>query len=101
VRKFFIGISICSETNIPNSFTPNGDGENDILYHKGYGINVLEITIYNRWGECVFLETNSFKGWDGKYKNIECPDGSYSVRIIYEDCTAYRQEFIGHVNLLR
>lgn len=90
-----------SELYLPNSFTPNDDGDNDILFHKGYGINVLEITIYNRWGECVFLETNGFKGWNGKYKNIECPDGSYSVRIIYEDCSAYRQEFIGHINLLR
>jgi gliding motility-associated-like protein len=90
-----------SELYIPNTFTPNGDGDNDILYHKGYGINVLEITIYNRWGECIFKETNGWKGWDGKFNELECPDGGYQVIIIYEDCTAYRQEFIGHVNLLR
>ena len=52
---------------LPNVFSPNGDGENDILYVRGKGIEMMTLTIYNRWGNKVF-ETNDMKtGWDGTY----------------------------------
>ena len=52
---------------LPNVFSPNGDGENDVLYVRGKGIEMMTLTIYNRWGNKVF-ETNDMQtGWDGTY----------------------------------
>lgn len=55
--------------DVPSAFTPNGAGENDIVYVKGHGIEELfYFRIYNRWGELIF-ETNDINvGWDGTYK---------------------------------
>jgi gliding motility-associated-like protein len=56
--------------DVANAFSPNGDGQNDIIYVKGYGIEELEFRIYNRWGELVFESNNINVGWDGTYKGI-------------------------------
>ena len=55
--------------DVPSAFTPNGAGENDMIYVKGHGIEELfYFRIYNRWGEVIF-ETNDINvGWDGTYK---------------------------------
>jgi gliding motility-associated-like protein len=56
---------------LPNIFSPNGDGINDILFVRGVGIASFNLTVYSRWGEKVF-ETNDLKiGWDGNYKGKE------------------------------
>jgi gliding motility-associated-like protein len=52
---------------VPNIFSPNGDGNNDILYAYGHGIETLSLIIYNRWGEKVFETTDILIGWDGTY----------------------------------
>lgn len=59
---------------IPNSFTPNGDGLNDVFYPRGRGIRtIISFRIFNRWGEMVFerqnfaIDDKNF-GWDGTYK---------------------------------
>lgn len=53
---------------IPNGFTPNGDGVND-LFMSG-----VPVTIVNRWGTELY---NGIEGWDGKFENKECPAGTY------------------------
>lgn len=55
--------------DVPSAFTPNGEGENDIIYVKGHGIEeLIYFRIYNRWGEMIF-ETNDINvGWNGTYK---------------------------------
>jgi gliding motility-associated-like protein len=61
---------------LPNTFTPNGDGQNDIFYIRGKGINTVKsFKIYNRWGQLVFERSNfniedSAYGWDGKAKGV-------------------------------
>lgn len=61
---------VCDEPDIfiPNAFTPNGDGENDVLFVRGKMIEKMNLKIYNRWGELVFETDNQQVGWDGKYK---------------------------------
>lgn len=61
---------ICEEPNIfvPNAFTPNGDGNNDVLYVRGAFIEEMHFIIYDRWGEKVFETFDQTKGWDGTYK---------------------------------
>jgi gliding motility-associated-like protein len=61
---------ICDEPYIyiPNAFTPNGDGKNDVLYIRGEYIEQLDLKIFDRWGELVFETDKQAKGWDGTYK---------------------------------
>ncbi|MGZ5219280.1 MAG: T9SS type B sorting domain-containing protein, partial [Chitinophagaceae bacterium] len=68
---------------IPNSFTPNNDGKNDVFYIMGKGIGIIKsLIIFNRWGETVFQRRNfniddRANGWDGKQKGILVPAGAY------------------------
>ena len=70
---------ICDGTNffIPNTFSPNGDGVNEVFFPRGSGIfKIKNFKIFNRWGEMMF-EKNSFDannpafGWDGNFKGIQ------------------------------
>ncbi len=74
------GIDDCSTPHVwvPNVFSPNGDGENDILFVRGEGISHMEFIIFNRWGQKMYESSNSTNGWDGTFKGKACPDGSYS-----------------------
>jgi gliding motility-associated-like protein len=56
---------------VPNTFTPNSDGQNDILYVRGNMISELYFAVYNRWGEMVFETTDQNVGWDGIYKGMK------------------------------
>ena len=51
----------------PNSFSPNGDGTNDVLFVRGEYIESMELVIYDRWGEKVFETTSQAVGWDGTF----------------------------------
>lgn len=51
---------------IPNAFTPNDDGVNDTFTGKGIFIKEFEMSIFDRWGNLIFLSTNISKGWDGR-----------------------------------
>ncbi len=84
---------------LPNSFTP--DGANKVFKAEGSNIKTFELSIYNRWGELVFISNSITEGWDGTYKGIKCQDGTYIWKIIYDDFYSPKKELIGHVNLLR
>ena len=62
-----------SQVFIPNTFTPNGDGQNDVFYPRGVGLRVINsMRIYNRWGELVYerkdMQLNDEgAGWDGTF----------------------------------
>ena len=88
---------------IPNSFTPNGDGRNDLFFpvpnNACYHIN--EFTIYNRWGEEEYIRTNAYPGWDGNNKFGEkCQMGEY-VYIVKAECDGKEDIFKGSVLLIR
>ncbi len=74
-------VQIVDEANIyvPNAFTPNGDGLNDILRPVLMGVSELSyFKVFNRWGELIF-ETNKEKaGWDGIFKGLPQPSQTYS-----------------------
>ena len=54
---------------VPNAFSPNGDGYNDVLYVRGLYIEKVIFRIFNRWGEMVFESNDISVGWDGMYRN--------------------------------
>jgi gliding motility-associated-like protein len=68
-----------SQLFIPNTFTPNGDGQNDVFYPRGAGMDkVQSFRIYNRWGEVVYQKTSfdlndQNTGWDGSFKGNQLP----------------------------
>jgi gliding motility-associated-like protein len=91
---------------IPNAFTPDGDGSNDILMVRGTGISVKSFRIFNRWGNLVF-EKQSFQpndpkyGWDGKVKGVlATPDVYvYIAEVACDNGTPYLYK--GNVTVLQ
>ncbi|AKD56707.1 gliding motility-associated C-terminal domain-containing protein [Spirosoma radiotolerans] len=68
----------------PNTFTPNGDGLNDVFLAYGCGdITITSLAIFNRWGEVVFETKDSPFLWDGNYRGDHCETGVYAWRIQY------------------
>ncbi|MFK7972323.1 MAG: SMP-30/gluconolactonase/LRE family protein [Bacteroidia bacterium] len=63
---------------IPTAFTPNGDGQNDILFVRG-SIRELNLQVYNSWGEFVFQSQNPGTGWDGYHRGAEAQTGTYVI----------------------
>jgi gliding motility-associated-like protein len=63
---------------IPNAFSPNDDGVNDVYDVVNFGLKSYNITVFNRWGEEIFKGQN-MQGWDG----ANCPEGIYTVLINY------------------
>ncbi len=88
--------------DVPTAFTPNGDGINDIVYVRGWGLKQLkEFKIFNRWGQCIF-ETDDFSvGWDGTYKGVKQDIDTYAY--IVKAITYANKEISknGLINLLR
>ncbi|MFK7807515.1 MAG: gliding motility-associated C-terminal domain-containing protein [Saprospiraceae bacterium] len=69
---------------LPNAFTPDGDGENDIFtLLKTCDVSDYRMMIYNRWGELVFESNNAEKGWNGTHNGIAAPMDSYIYRCFY------------------
>jgi gliding motility-associated-like protein len=102
---------------VPNAFTPNGDGTNDIfLPVLTSGIDLTtdyEFSIYNRWGEQVFMTTDPLQGWDGFYPNVgtfidfegtennKAQDGVYTWKIQFKALQNQDvRQINGHVTLL-
>ncbi len=97
-----IGVEGKFSLDLPETFTPNGDGNNDLLYIRGWGIQeLLEWKIFNRWGELVFETTDLQEGWDGRHKgeaqNMET--FSYTVRIL--NYAGEEMQKAGFVTLIR
>ncbi len=101
-------IHIISDFNlyIPNSFSPNNDFSNDVFLPKGNGVdvNTYSMSIYNRWGQCIFETSNFEEGWNGTYKNQgkyeKAVQGVYVYNISLKDINHQRHEYVGSVTLL-
>lgn len=74
-----------TEVEIPNVFTPDGDGQNDTYRVKISGEELFELTIWNRWGGKVFETTDAKIGWNGKVNNTgeDSPEGTYYFILKY------------------
>ena len=62
---------------IPDAFSPNGDGENEMLFVRGNGIENLLFRVYDRWGQMVFETTDQLLGWDGTFKGSALNEGVF------------------------
>lgn len=87
---------------IPNSFTPDGNGRNDVfqpVYTGVNGIDNFEFMIFNRWGELVFKSDDINQGWNGTYKNEAVKQGGYVYKLKY-NYKGRVVEKLGHVLVL-
>jgi gliding motility-associated-like protein len=96
-----------SQVFVPNAFTPNGDGQNDVFYPRGIGIKTIKsFRIYNRWGELLFEReginlNDADNAWDGTYKG-GTPRPDVYVYIIDAVCFTGDPVFIkGDVTIIR
>lgn len=92
---------IVPDVDVPNAFTPNGDGINDFVRVRGFGIIKMNWQIYNRWGVKVFESSSINNGWDGKYKGTLQPQEVYNyvLSVEFSDGTKYQKK--GDITLLR
>lgn len=86
---------------VPNAFTPNGDGVNDIFHVQGRDIVEYELLIFNRWGELFFESNNLDTSWDGTYKGKVVQIDVYVWKIRYKDSWGREEMKRGHVSVVR
>lgn len=80
---------------VPNAFSPNDDGNNDLFAIQGAleEIQEYEIVIFSRWGDYVFRSTDPYSAWNGKFKNQQMGEGVY-VWIIKVKFFGIAEEFV-------
>ena len=87
---------------IPNIFTPNGDGSNDVFNLSGTNITDIKGTIMNRWGQVVFNINTVEGGWDGRtMAGIECSEGVYYYLIHALGADGVEYNYQGPIELIR
>jgi gliding motility-associated-like protein len=100
---------LCNNSNVfvPNTFSPNGDGANDIFYPRGSGIfKIQNLKVFNRWGEIVFEKSNfnpndASAGWDGTFKGKPLPPDVfiYILQVVCDNNTALT--FKGNIAIIK
>lgn len=99
----------CNNNNyfVPNTFTPNGDGNNDVFYPRGTGVaRVQSMRIFNRWGQTVFERRNfsansAADGWDGTFKGKVVDSDAYIYMIEFICDNGLIIPFKGNVTLIK
>ncbi len=90
---------------IPNTFTPEGNNLNELfkpIFIPGFTPNNYTFTIFDRWGEVIFQTNDIYSYWDGVYKGVLVPTGTYVWKIRFtENETDKSYVEFGHVNVIR
>ncbi len=88
---------------VPNTFTPNHDGMNDIFLAYGTYIKTFHMMIFDRWGNQIFESNDLYRGWDGSVNNKGkiIQEDIYVWKIELTDTEGAPHTFIGHVNMVK
>ena len=87
---------------LPNIFSPNGDGVNDVLYVRGAeGAQVFSYIIFNRWGQKVFETKNYTEGWDGTFKGVVLNDGVFAYTVSATFLDGIESNISGTITLIK
>jgi gliding motility-associated-like protein len=86
---------------IPNAFSANDDGKNDVFYVRGEGIKTIKFLIFDRWGEKIFETTDPTQGWDGNFKGKAMPPEIYYYKVEVEFIDGSQKSLAGNVTLTR
>jgi gliding motility-associated-like protein len=99
----FRSITVDQEFNlyIPNAFSPNGDGFNEVFLAQGTGIREFRLRIFDRWGELLFETDDILQAWDGSFKGGLATTGVYVYQIRVKALIGEAYDKTGHVTLMR
>lgn len=97
----FIYVNFIEGIGVPQAFSPNADGNNDILFVKGFGIEQMSFKIYNRYGQMVFETYEQSIGWDGKFKQLEQNPGVFVWVLEYTLINGSTGKISGNTTLIR
>ncbi|MBN4065740.1 gliding motility-associated C-terminal domain-containing protein [Candidatus Amoebophilus asiaticus] len=90
---------------VPNTFTPNNDGLNDVFKVIGIKHDDFEMRIYNKWRHLIFYSKDIKEGWDGTYNGLTVPQGIYFWVIYYKQIDSpeldYLNYYSGYIYVLR
>ena len=87
---------------IPDAFSPNNDGINDIFYFKAEGYANFYAAVYNRWGELVYSWSDTPEnGWNGIHKGQVSQQDVYVFKVVLEDFLGRKHDYVGDVKLIR
>ena len=88
---------------VPNAFTPNNDGDNELFTGYGIGIQRADFFIFDRWGKMIYQSNSLEKGWNGTYYNNgdPCPEGTYVYLFKIYTGEPVPKEYTGRVSLVR
>jgi gliding motility-associated-like protein len=97
-----INIDAIEFINIPNVFTPDGDGINDVFYINSSGMTEFQLDVYNRWGTKIFTSTEAGAKWDGRSSaGVELSEGTYYFILKAVSISAKDNSTTGFITLLR
>jgi len=91
----------CGGIRVPNAFTPNGDGLNDVFRVLPWCIDEFRLLIYNRFGQKVFESVDPKHGWDGTFNGKHAEVGTYAFYVESRDFMGRRNVKQGNVTLIR
>lgn len=92
----------CPQLKVPNVFTPNGDGFNDVFRPEYTSVEIRSFVVYSRWGSTVYSSQDPEPRWDGTHLGTPCAEGVYYYIIRYFNPKfGLVQEKAGSVQLLR
>lgn len=86
---------------LPNTFSPNNDGLNDVYFVRGGPFTVMDFKVYNGWGQEVFSSTDQEAGWDGTQNGKQLPVGVYVYTLKATNTLGNTFDMSGKINLLR
>lgn len=86
---------------VPDAFSPNGDGTNDVLYVKGFGLESTVFAIYNKYGERVFESRTQGIGWDGTFNGRDQNPGVFTWVLEYQFINGKSGVLKGNTTLIR
>lgn len=86
---------------VATAFTPNGDGNNDVLYVRGTDVLSMNFKLFNQKGKLLFESNSKESGWDGFYKNKKSPIGNYIYHLNYTNLLGVSRQKSGVVTLLK
>lgn len=90
--------------SVPNAFSPNGDGTNDVFKPVTDCSLPFAMQVYNKWGSVVFSSNDVSNGWDGSFEGKVVPDGQYSYIIFYTvnlNNKIFEESYRGTIKLIR
>jgi gliding motility-associated-like protein len=86
---------------VPNAFSPNGDGNNDIMYVRGLYIEKVIFRIFDRWGELVFESNDVSIGWDGTFRGVLLQPDVYDYYLDVTCIGGLKSITKGNITLMR